>query len=123
MDIQKVAHNSDSPLVWGLYDFAILHDLLSLLTRFYLCEIHVITGFVTKNNGHLKLSDLINYQPIIYILFFIKITAEPGAKKIPQDVPISELLDTSQSLYLHGYGTEIASVPPIREWIMTVHLW
>lgn len=78
-----------------------------------MCEIQEITGFVTKNNGHLKLSDLINYQPIIYVLFFIKITAEPGAKKIPKDVLISELLDPSQSLYLHGDGMEIALVASI----------
>lgn len=68
------------------------------------------------------LSDLINYQPIICILFFIKITAEPVAKEIPKDLLISELLDPSQSLCLHGYGTEIAPVPFIWERIMTVRL-
>lgn len=123
MDIQKVIQNSYSPFVWVFYDFTVLHDLLSLLTQFYVCDIHVITGSVTQNNGHLMLSDLINYQPIICILFFIKITTEPVVKKIPKDLLISELLDPSQSLFLHGYGTEIVVFPSIWEWIVTVCLW
>lgn len=63
MDIKNVTQHSVSPLVWLLYAFAILHDLLSLLTQFYMCEIYVITGFVlflyfynwffaSKNKGH-----------------------------------------------------------------------
>jgi len=59
------------------------------------------------------LSDLINYQYIICIRFFIKITAEPVAKKFPKYLLISEHLDPSQPLYLHGYGMEIALVPLI----------
>lgn len=88
-----------------------------------MCEIYVTTGFVTKNNGHLILSDLIKNQPTICILFSIKITTEPVAKKIPKDLFTSEHLDPSQFLYLHGYGMEIALVPMIWEWIMTVCLW
>lgn len=103
MDVQKATQNSDSPFVWVLHDFAILHDLLSLLTQFYVCEIYVITGFVTKNNGHLMLSDLINYQPIICILFFTKITAVPVAKKIPKDLLISELAPWSFSVSLFAW--------------------
>lgn len=79
-----------------------------------MCEIHVTTGvFLTKNNGHLILSGLINNQPTICILFSIKIPTEPVAKKIPKDLCISEHPDPSQSLYLHGYGMKIALVSSI----------
>lgn len=107
MDMQKVTQNSASLVMWALYDFAILHDLLSPLTEFYLCEPCVTTALVTKNNGHLQPSDLINYQPIICILLFIKNIAEAVSKGIPKDLVMSEHLDPSQPLYLHGQGRKL----------------
>lgn len=68
------------------------------------------------------LSNLINYQPNRCILSIIKITSKPMGKKIPRDL-ISEPLDLSQSLYLHGYGMEITLVPSVWDWIMTSWLW